>query len=241
MTGVVPVTIADGAVKSLSANTTGQFSHIVDIEVPHGEKWEFPATRNHGIQLYVYTHESKTVSATGGSTGTVSLSNDLVNSPARRDIATSSSESSVTGPGSLVVWDDTDDIQTGVNSVDYDANEFDYTNSDASSDDLEVFYLWGDSSQVEFRSYDPAEEDFDKEFITSMRQFHEADVYNENSKVTFPHSFTLDEKQHLKVTVKTDVDLTNWDVFDDNQGGGPGNFTTYSYSYFSLPVKRKKA
>lgn len=221
-------------VVSLSANTTGEFSVIADISIPEGWRYEFP--RNEPIEFFAYTHESFTVTAS--STETKSLSNNLVNSPALRDIDTGASETAITGPRSLVVWDDEDDIQTGVDSVDYDANEFTYTDSDAGDNPLEVFYLWGDSSQVEFRHYNPAEDEYEKRFQTTMRRFHESRVFDSDSYITFDNQFTAREKDHLKVTLKTDVDLTNWDVYDENQGGGPGTMTTYSYSDFAIPVRK---
>lgn len=224
---------------TLQENTTGEFSSIIDIQVPQGQTWTFPSDTEHGVEMFIYTHEQFSQSAS--STDTHSLSNNLVNSPSRRDVETSSSETQVTGPRSLIVWDDdtAQAFQTGVASVDYSANTFDYTDSDGNTSNLETYYLWGDSAQVEFRSYDRAEENYDKELIKSMREFHEADVYNVNSRITFPESFTLREKEHLKITVKTDVDLTNWNDYDSNNVHSPNSLDTWSYSYFKLPVIKK--
>ena len=232
--GVGTVTIADSEV-TLSTNTTGEFSAVVDIQVPHGQRWTFPSDSTHGIEFYGYTHQSETVTTDSG-TETVTLDNNLVNSPALRDIETSSSTTEITGPRSLVVWDNESDFQTGVNAVDYDANSFDYTTPSATDRPLEIYYLWGDSAQLEFRSYDRAEEEYQKELIKSVREFHEADVYNENSRISFPESFTLRSKEHLKLTLKTDVDMTNWDSFDSNNPNTVSGLDTYSYSYFKLPV-----
>ena len=230
---VTTVDIRDSEV-TLSTNTTDEFSAIVDIQVPAGYRWEFPGDKP--IQFFAYTHESKSVSA--NSTETVNLSNDLVNSPAVRDVETGSAETSVTGQRSLVVWDDNDDIQTGVDSVNYSGNSFDYTNSDGSQDNLEVFYLWADTSQLEFRTYTPDEERFEKKWIGTMRQFHESQVYKRQSHITFDEPFTMLEKEHLKMHVKTPVDLTNWDVLGPSPSSSPGNFDTYSYSDLQIPVKK---
>jgi hypothetical protein len=232
--GVKTVSIADPEV-SLQTNTTGEFSNIIDIQVPQGETWTFPSSESHGLEMYVYTHESTTVSGTQ----TVTLSNNIINSPARRDVDTSAAETQITGPRSLVVWDEdtSSGIQTGVDSVDYDANEFDY--SETNGGNLEYYYLPGDSSQVEFRKYNAVEEDYDKVFQTSMRAFHESDVYNKNSRITFPDSFSLREKEHLKVSVKTDVDLARWLNFDASNPYTPGSVDTWSYSYFKLPVIKR--
>ena len=164
-----------------------------------------------------------------------------MNSPALRVIDPSSSTTAITGPRSLVGWDNESDFQTGVNAVDYDANSFDYTTPDATDRPLEIYYLWGDSAQLEFRSYDRAEEEYQKELIKSVREFHEADVYNSNSRITFPESFTLREKEHLKLTLKTDVDLTNWDSFDSDNPNAVSGLDTYSYSYFKLPVIKESS
>lgn len=219
---------------SLSSNLTGQFSTIADIQVPNGMRYEFPAGM--GIECFIYTHESATVTTDSG-TETVSLSNDLVNSPAVSDIPTSASNTASNGMYSLVVWDDESDIQTGVNSVDYDANSFDYTTPSATDRDLEVYYLWKDPSQLEFRTEPRSEESFDIEKSLSVRNFHEASVFNQNAAVTFSQPFTLDEKEHLKLTVKTDVDLTNWDTLPGD-GSSPGTVDTYGYSDFSIPVRK---
>lgn len=231
---VTQISLADSEVTT-ATNTTGEFSNIIDIQVPAGMRYVFPS--NWGMQMYVYTHESATVTTDSG-TETVNLSNNIVNSPTVRDVPTSSSETSTTGQYSLVVWDDTDDIQTGVASVDYAANSFDYTTSDTTDDDLEIWYLWGDSAQVEFRRYTPSEEDYDKELIKTMREFHEADVFNTQSQITFGSQFSMREKEHLKVSVKTDVDLTNWDVIGPSPSSSPGDFTTYGYSDIRIPVKK---
>lgn len=233
--GVSTINIDDTEVTT-SANATGEFSAIIDIQIPSGYRYEF--VPGHPLEMYVPAHESATVSATGGSTGTVSLSHDLVNSPAVRGVDTSASETEINGQRDLVVWDDQNDIQTGVASVDYDANEFDYTNSDGSADDLEVYYLWGDSAQVEFRTYTPDEERYEKELIKPMRSFHSGRVFSQESYITFPEPFTMMEKEHLKVSVKTNVDLSNWDVYNEGQSGSPGDFQTYSYADFSLPVRK---
>lgn len=220
---------------TLSANSTGSFSEIIDIQVPHGHRYEFPATQP--LELYAYTHESGSVSS--NSTDTVSLSNNLVNSPALRDIPTSNGgENSITGQYSLVVWDDNDNIQSEVDSVDYSGNSFDYTNSDGSKDNLEIYYLWQDASQVEFRRYTPDLESYEIVHQKPMRAFHEASVFSGDSQITFPESFTLNEKEHLKVMVKTGVDLTRWDNFNANNAYSPNDLDTYSYSDFSFPVRR---
>lgn len=219
---------------TLNTNTTGEFSEIIDIQVPKGYRYEF--VKGHPITMFIYTHESFTVSAS--STETKNLSNDLVNSPVMRDIETSSAETQIYGPRSLVVWDDEDDIQTGVDSVDYSADSFAYTDSDANANPLEVFYLFGDSSSVQFREYQPDEETFDVRYSDNIRAFHTTNVYDSTQMIQFGSTFTLEEKQHLKVAINTDVDLTNWDVYDENQGGGPGTMTTYSYSNFSIPVRK---
>lgn len=227
------LTIEDSEV-STQTNTTGEFSAIVDVQIPNGMRYEFP--RGMPLEFFVYTHESASVSA--NSTDTVNLSNNLVNSPSLADIPTASAESGVSGPYSLVVWDDNDDIQTGVDSVDYTANTFDYTNSDGSQDNLEVWYLWGDSSQTEFRVYDETEESYSKENVTTQRQFHKAETFSKPSYITFSDDFVMTEKQHLKLSVKTDVDLTNWDVLGPNPSSSPGSFDTYGYSDFSIPVRK---
>jgi hypothetical protein len=62
-------------------------------------------------------------------------------------------------------------------------------------------------------------------------------VFNTNAAITFSQPFTLDEKEHLKLTVKTDVDLTNWDTLPGDSSS-PGGVDTYSYSDFSIPVRK---
>lgn len=234
----VPVTtinLGDQEV-STQTNTTGEFSSIVDIQVPNGYRYEF--VPNQTLEMFIPTHESTTVTTDSG-TETVNLSNNLVNSPSVRDVETSSSNTSVSGPRSLVVWDDQSDIQTGVNSVDYDANSFDYTTPDTTDRDLEVYYLWGDQAQVELRHYVPSEEDYDKELIKSMRSFHSADVYTTDGRITFSEPFTAMEKEHLKVTVKTDVDLSNWDATaGDGSSDTPGDIETHGFPRMSIPVRR---
>lgn len=242
----VPVTYIDigEEIVTTSTNTTSQFSEIVDIQIPEGYKYEFPAGK--GISMYVRTHETATVTTDSG-TETVSLSNDLVNSPTVRDIPGSSgssstgdqSNTSTSGAYSLVVWDDQSDIQTGVESVNYSGDSFDYTTPDTTDRDLEIFYLWGDPSQLEFRTYTGTEEEFDKKAITTMRELHLADVYLRQEQVTFSESFTLREDEHLKVHVNTGVDLSNWDAQPgDGSSSTPGDFETYGYSNFQIPVRR---
>lgn len=234
----VPVTTVNLEDQEVSTfeNVTGEFSDIVDIQVPKGYRYEFVPTQT--LEMFIPTHESVTVTTDSG-TETVNLSNNLVNSPSVRDVETSSSNAAVSGPRSLTVWDDQSDIQSGVESVDYDANSFDYVTPDATDRDLEVYYLWGDQAQVELRHYTPAEEDYDKELIKSMRSFHAADVYSHDGAITFPEPFTLMEKEHLKVTVKTDVDLTNWDAHaGDGSSDTPGDFETHGHPRVSIPVRR---
>lgn len=223
----------DDSEVSTFENVTGEFSTILDIQVPRGYRYEFVPT--HPLEMYVPTHE--TFNQTANSTDTHTLSNNLVNSPALRDVETSASETAVSGPRSLVVWDDALDIQSGVASVDYDANEFTYTESNGANDDLEAYYLWGDSAQVEFRHYTPSEEDYDKQLIKSMRAFHQARVFSDESRISFPEPFTLMEREHLKITVKTDVDLSNWDAAPDS-ASTPGDFETYGFADLSLPVRK---
>lgn len=234
--GLSTVTLDDSSVTT-SENTTGEFSTIIDIEVPRGYRYEF--VPGQPLQMYVPTHE--TFSQGASATDTHNLSNNIVNSPALRDVETSSSETEIKGPRSLVVWDDegNHDFQTGVNSVDYAGNSFDYTDSNNAGGDLEVYYLWVDSAQVEFRHYTPSEEDYDKQLIRSMRSFHQANVHDRPGWIRFPEPFTMMEREHLKVTVKTDVDLSNWDAQSgDGSSNTPGDIETYGYPDLSLPVRK---
>lgn len=234
---VTTVSLSDEEV-STSENTTGQFSEIVDIQVPEGFKYEFPSREP--IGLWVYVHESKTNVGTG--TNEVTLSNDLVNSPSVAGVPTSVDDSTAQpGQYSLVIWDDDRDQQTGVDAVDYAGDHFDYNNQSGTTSDLELFYLWGDSSQVEFRSYTGTEESFKKRKIDAMRNFHLAEVFRQPEMIAFDNSFTLREKHHLKIHVKTGVDLANW---DDQPGDGAantvgdGDIEMYSYSDIHVPVRR---
>lgn len=222
---------------SLSSNTTGQASEIIDVKVPQGYRYEFPAEpKPHGIQLFMMTHE-QTTAPTG--TNTISLSNDLVNSPSRRDVGTSGGETATSGASSLVVWDDDSGVatQTEVDAVDYDADTYDYTNSTGTASTHEVFYLWGESSEIEFRHYQKDLQDFDHVGGGTAREFHLSSVFSDEEKVAFGRRFTVNEKEHLKVYLNSSVDLTNWDAV--NSGDGPGsNVDTRSYSYFELPVRK---
>lgn len=225
---------------TLSENTTGQFSAVIDIEVPKGYRYVFPG--GEPVEMFIPVHESQTVTTDNG-TETVNLSNDLVDSPSVRNVPTSSSETATSGHYDLVVWDDTLGDQTGVASVDYSGNSFDYTTGDTTDDDLNFWYLWGDSSQVEFRHYTPDEEEYEKELSTSMRRMHKSSTFSRTGYVTYDNQFTMLEKEHLKVHIKTDVDLTDWGVYDasaDNwvDSTSPGTTDTYSYADFSFPVKR---
>lgn len=236
----VPVTtlsIGDQEVTT-SANSTNAFSEIIDIQVPQGFKYEFPSDR--GLSMYVLLHESITGAGTG--TNTQTLGNDLVNSPTVADVPTGNDDSTeVSGRHDLVIWDDGRDYQTSVDTVDYDANSFDYNNQSGDPSDLEVYYLWGDPSQLEFRTYGGTENEsgFEKKAITTMREFHMANVYSKDERVTFSDSFVLRQDEHLKVEVKTAVDLANWDAqVGDGSSSTPGDIETYSYSNFQIPVRR---
>lgn len=230
--GVSTVSIDDSEVDTFE-NVTGEFSTIIDIQVPRGYRYEF--VPGHPMEMYVPTHE--TFTQTASATDTHALSNNLVNSPAIRDVEESSSETQISGPRDLVVWDEEEGFQTGVAAVDYANNAFDYTDSDTNGHDLQAYYLWGDSAQVEFRHYTPSEEDYDKQLIKSMRSFHQARVFSDESRIRFPEPFTLMEREHLKVTVKTDVDLSNWDASPDDSST-PGSIETYGYADLSLPVRK---
>lgn len=231
---VTTINLDDQGVSTFT-NTTGEFSNIIEIEVPSGYRYEFPT--GHPVEAFVYTHESDTVSS-GASNATTNLSNNLVNSPAVRDVPANGSESALSGPRDLVVWDDQEGSQVDVDAVDYSANTFDYSDTGAAESDLQIWYLWGDSSQVEFRSYTATEESYDKELIRSMRQFHSANTLNRNGYVTFQSPFTLMEKEKLAVTVKTGVDLTDWDT-RDTSAISPGSHTSiYGYSDVNIPVRK---
>lgn len=231
---VTTIDLSDQGVTT-QTNTTGEFSNIIDIEVPAGYRYEFPT--NHTIEAFIYNHETTTVSS-GATDETQNLSNNLVNSPAVRDIPANGSETALGGPRDLVVWDDEESSQVDVDAVDYDANTFDYSDTGTAESDLQVWYLWGDSAQVEFRSYTATEESYDKELIRSMRHFHQADTLNRHGRVAFQSPFTLMEKEKLSVSVKTDVDLTNWDTTADSAISPGSHSGIYGYSDITIPVRK---
>lgn len=232
---VTTINLDDQGVSTFT-NTTGEFSNIIEIEVPSGYRYEFPT--QHSVEAFVYTHETDTV-ASGATDATTTLSNNLVNSPAVRDIPADGSESAISGPRDLTVWDDEAGSQVDVDAVDYDANTFDYSDTGSAESDLQVWYLWGDSSQVEFRSYTATEESYDKELIRSMRHFHNANTINRNGYVTFQSPFTLMEKEKLAVSIKTDVNLDNWDARPDDGELSPGSHTgIHGYSDVHIPVRK---
>lgn len=230
------VTIHDNEVSlSDNNNLTDEMAEIVDIKVPAGMRYEFPSEPVYGgLQMFLMTHESATA-PTG--TNTISTSNDLVNSPALSEIGTSSSETAETGHTSLVVFDDTADIQTGVSSVNYSGNSFDYSNGTASSKTLHFWYTWGDASQIEFRHYDKSVEDYDRVGSETAAGFHTRNVHTEQQQEGFGRPFTAGPKEHLKVYINTPVNLTNWDDLD--AGSGPATSAgSRSYSYFQFPVRK---
>lgn len=231
---ITTINLSDQGV-STQTNTTGEYSNIIEIEVPSGYRYEF--VPNHTIEMFVYTHETATVSS-GASNAAQSLSNNLVNSPAVREVPASSSESAISGPRDLVVWDDEEGAQVDVDAVDYDANTFEYSDTGAAESDLQIWYLWGDSAQVEFRSYTATEESYDKELIRSMRHFHSADTLNRNGRVSFQSPFTLMEKEKLAISVKTDVDLGNWDVTSESAISPGSHSGIYGYSDVTIPVRK---
>lgn len=231
---VTSINLDDQGVSTFT-NTTGEFSNIIEIEVPSGYRYEFPT--GHSVEAFVYNHEVTTASS-GATDEEQTLSNNLVDSPAMRSVPAAGSESEIVGPHDLVVWDDEEGSQVDVDAVDYTANTFDYSDSGAAESDLQVWYLWGDSAQVEFRNYSATEESYDKELIRSMRHFHSANTLNRNGYITFQSPFTLMEKEKLAVSIKTDVDLTNWDVRSES-AISPGSHTgVHGYSDVHIPCKK---
>jgi len=226
------LTLSDTAV-STSENITGEKSQIIDIRVPKGERWIVPG--NEGLEMFLMVHEQFTTDGSGGSDETFNLSNDLANSPVVSDADDSQSsagaEVDANGAADLVVYDE--GVQKAVVSVDYDGDSFDYADADTDST-LDVYYLWGDSSQIEGRKYDKVLESYSVPFASTAARMHRANVYDDKQKQTFQNQVTLQEKEHLRFVVTTDVDLANWAAYD---GGGPNSTT--SYSRVAIPVIRR--
>lgn len=91
-----------------------------------------------GIRLVLTVHESFTTDGSGGNTETFNLSADLIETVNTSD---------------LVVFADGDRVRP--DSVDADADSFDYTDSGTASD-LDVFYVARDPVQIEVEKSSPS-------------------------------------------------------------------------------------
>lgn len=213
-----------GSEVTLSQNQTGDFSEVIDVEIPEGYRYEFPSTRP--MELFMFTHESKTTNGTAGTTETFALANDLINSPAMSDAPVSA------GQADLVLFED--GTQVAPDSVNYSADEFTFTNNTGGST-LDVYYLWGDPSKIEARAYDTTLESYDVVVGETANALHSAKTFSELEQITYNNNFVLRESEHLQFHINTSVDLSNWEVVD---GSGPNG--TDSPSNMRLPVYKRR-
>lgn len=217
----------DGSEVSLSVNRTGEFSEIIDIRVPANYRYIFPA--NKPIEMYLMAHEQLSHGGTGDET--FNLSNDLLDAAGLPDANTSGSGNSDSGHRDLVVYDS--GSQTAIKSVDYSNDKFTYNKG--SSTTLDVYYTWGDSSEIQAFEKSANLDQQKQRFGSTAAAMHSAKPFSDNEAVTFGNQFELGPKERLKFYLNTSVDLTNWDDFDS---GGPNS--TQSYSYFRVPVYKLK-
>lgn len=216
---------------STQSNTTGEFSEIIEVQAPAGKEFQFH--ENDSIQLFAYTHEQFTHGGTG--VETFNLTNDLVNSPSVTDVPTGESENAHSGRYDIVVWDNNQGNQVGVESVDYANDSFDYDSN--ATPDLDVYYLWQDTSKLRAEAYVANEQSYAPVYGNSFSALHSVQLGSSNERQTFRNSFKLGPKEKLKFFVNTQVDLENWD--DTSSGSGPNS--SNSFSYLRLPVTIRDA
>ena len=207
------------------ANRTGEFTDIVEIQVPRGYIYAFPG--NKPIQAYFMVHEQFNSSVSAGQT--YELDHNIVEAPnlgQRTGAADSQTEAS--GHDSLVLYDN--GTQVLPEDVDFDEDEFTYQ-SDNADNDLDVYYTWGESSELRAKTYTTDFERHEQVMGTTVRKFHQSNLYNRTERETFANEFALNEKEWLKIEISTGVDLDEWDAISAD---GPND--TSSYSYFQLPV-----
>jgi hypothetical protein len=116
-----------------STNTTGEKSVVATYQAPRPLR----IREDREFALAVPAHETFTVNSTADDQETFSLSHNLLDSPATV---------------SLVLFDDGDTAQP--DSIDYAADEFDYTSPNTDTT-LDVYYIPRNPASVEFRKVAP--------------------------------------------------------------------------------------
>lgn len=221
---------------SASANRTGEMTEFLEIRTPAGYEFEYPADGR--IEMFLYTHEQFT--AAGGAPETLSLSHKLADSPALRGGADDGTDESPPGGGQSDVVVYVGGTRTTPAEVRYDhagsnPNEVDVATS--ADDEVDVYYVWRDSSLVEGRWYQANEEEYEQVFGSTAGQLHTASSLNIEENETFSHTFTAGPKERVKFMVNTAVNLEHWNAF---KGSGDGPNSTDSMASFRLPVRKHK-
>lgn len=226
------VTISGGEV-TLSTPTAGQPSEMADIRIPKGYVYAF--TDEQPVKAFLYTHEQFTTDGTNGNAETFNLTNNIVQSAGRSQetAGAGAGEVNTQGAQNLVLYDSGTQVQP--NTIDFGANQFTYEDAGSNST-LDVYYLWGEGSEVVLRHYDTAQESYDERVADTVRGFHTPNPYDRTEAPTVQGKFEVTSKQRLKLFLTAAVDMTNWDAIN---GGGPNNTT--SFSYFELPCYKINA
>lgn len=131
--GWQPGTIARGD-WTYSSNTTGEKSTVATYQAPRPIR----IREDREFDLAVPAYETQDTDGSG-TQQTISLSNNLLDTPATE---------------ALVVWSDGSPVPASDLTVDYAANEFQYTDS-GSVETLDIYYIPRDPAVVEFKKVAP--------------------------------------------------------------------------------------
>lgn len=221
-------------------NRTGDFSEFLTVRVPKSYRYTFPSDKQ--VELFLPTHETFDTAGSGAQQ-TFELSHDLAESPATAGSGGEDREDTsppTRGQSDLVLYADGDRVEPdAVRYHDHedDPSEFDYED-DGTEQELDVYYLWRDSSQINARVEERNEESFERVFGSTAAATHTAKTFSDLQTVTFSNRFTVDEKERVRFVINSDVSLANWDAGMGDSDPGPND--TKSYAHVLLPVYKDK-
>ena len=220
---------------SVEQNRTGDFSTFMTVRVPKGYRYVFPSDKS--LELFVPTHESFDTDGSG-TQQTFSLSHDLADSPAAAGSPDSTGVDSSPpsrGQADLVLYSDGSRVTP--DQVDYDNNQFDYTDGGA-VETLDVYYLWKDGSQVNARWESRNGEQHKRVFGSTAAAGHTVKTFSDLEEMKFQNRFEADEKERVRFMINADVSLANWYAGMGDFDSGPNG--TRSHAYVRIPVYKTK-
>lgn len=192
---------------TLSSNTTGSQSNVAEFQAGT------PQSIRQGIPFYVAipAYDTTTLPSGDATNQTISLSNDLIESPVTTDV---------------VVYFDGERKQGNLVSTDYSNNEIDVSH-DNSGQELDVFYMAGDAATVEVYKEAPKAQG-----TVDNRLFHgNLKVLHNQDQGDNPPTYSL-RRSELQPVIPTDWKLivyvdapydVNWSVSRTSGTAEPDN------------------